>query len=131
MRTYSVILMAVAIGCGKGAAPTAPSAVIPFPEPAPTIDELIKHVPGLPDYLATAAYQSGRASPTTVQTLVSLVQPWDGVRRFQDTLDTYSSFSIMFPADRSSVVVLCNIYNSPESLSNLVMGIRSIMLAAK
>ena len=250
MRTYSVILMAaVAIGCGKGAAPTAPSAVIPFPEPAPTIDELIKPVPGLPDYLATAAYQSGRASPTTVQTLVSLVQPWDGVRRYQysnshailsgaaleqanglryedvvqrdifgpagmsrssfalpsasesfqfpsathpswvyaaggitstaadmnrfnqallnnlfgfgapetfdrsaagvtsfgmgsggggdlrfthaGALDTYSSFSSMFPADRSSVVVLCNIYNSPESLSNLVMGIRSIMLAAK
>jgi CubicO group peptidase (beta-lactamase class C family) len=221
-----------------------------YPEPAPTIDELIKHVPGLPDYLATPAYQSGRTSPTTVATLVSLVQPWDGVRRYKysnshailsgaalqqanglryedvvqrdvfgpagmsrssfalpsasesfqfpslthpswvyaaggitstaadmnrfnqallnnrfgvgaaesfdrsaagvtsfgmgsgggsgdlrfthaGALDTYSSFSIMFPADRSSVVVLCNIYNSPEILLNLVMGIRSIMLAVK
>lgn len=54
-----------------------------FPEPAPTIDELIKHVPGLHDYLATAAYQSGRTSPTTVETLLSLMQPWDGVRRYQ------------------------------------------------
>ena len=41
-------------------------------------------------------------------------------------LDTYSSFSIIFPADRSSVVVLCN-FNS-NALPNFVMGIRSIML---
>src|SRR5688500_9311305 len=54
-----------------------------YPEPAPTIDELIKHIPGLPDYLATPEYQSGRTSPTTAETLVSLVQPWDGVRRNQ------------------------------------------------
>jgi CubicO group peptidase (beta-lactamase class C family) len=54
-----------------------------FAEPAPTIDELIKHVPGLPDYLATPAYQNGRTSPTSVETLLSLIQPWDGVRRNQ------------------------------------------------
>jgi CubicO group peptidase (beta-lactamase class C family) len=226
------------------------SRFLAFPDPAPTIDELIKHVPGLPDYLATPAYQGGRTSPTSVETLVSLIKPWDGVRRYQysnshailvgaalqqangfryedivqrdifgpagmsrssfalpsasesfqfpslthpswvyaaggvtstaadmnrfnqallsnrfgfgavesfdrgaagvtsfgmgsgggsadlrfthaGALDTYSSFSIMFPADRSSVVVLCNIYNSPEILLNLVMGIRSIMLGAK
>jgi CubicO group peptidase (beta-lactamase class C family) len=59
------------------------SAHVPFPEPAPTIDELIKHVPGLPDYLATPAYQSGRTTPTTVDTLLSLIQPWDGIRRNQ------------------------------------------------
>jgi D-alanyl-D-alanine carboxypeptidase len=53
-----------------------------FPEPAPTIDELMKHIPGLPNYLETPAYQNGRTSPTTVQTLLSLIQPWDGVRRF-------------------------------------------------
>ena len=42
-------------------------------------------------------------------------------------LDTYSSFSIMFPADRSSVVVLCNFNNNnPDGLFNFVMGIRSI-----
>ena len=46
-------------------------------------------------------------------------------------LDSYSSFSVIFPADRSSVVVLCNTYNSPQTLLNFVMGIRSIMLAAK
>jgi len=221
-----------------------------YPEPAPTIDELVKHIPGLPDYLATPAYQTGRTSPTTIETLVPLVQPWDGVRRYQysnshailtgaalqqanglryenvvqrdifgpagmsrssfalpsaaesfqfplsthpswvyaaggitstaadmnrfnqallsnrfgfgavesfdrsaagvtsfgmgsgggggdlrfthaGALDTYSSFSIMFPADRSSVVVLCNVYNSPDSFFNFAMGIRSIMLAAK
>jgi len=45
-------------------------------------------------------------------------------------LDTYSSFSIMFPADRSSVVVLCNFNNSNSTdvLFNFVMGIRSLML---
>ena len=54
-----------------------------FAEPAPTIDELIKHIPGLPNYTDTSAYQSGRTSPTTVETLLSLIQPWDGVRRYQ------------------------------------------------
>ena len=220
-----------------------------YPEPAPTLDELIKHIPGLPNYLATAAYQTGRTSPTTVETLLSLVQPWDGIRRYQYSnshhillgavlrqvnglryeevvqrdifgpagmsrssfelppasesfqypspthpswvyaaggitstaadmnrfnqallsnrfgfgpvesfdrsaagvtsfgmgsggvssgdlrfthaggLDNYSSFTIMFPADRSSVVVLCNFNNNnPDSLFTFVMGIRSIML---
>jgi CubicO group peptidase (beta-lactamase class C family) len=224
-----------------------------YPEPAPTIDELIKHVPGLPNYLDTPAYQNGRTSPTTVETLLSLVQPWDGIRRYQysnshailtgaalqqvngvryedvvqrdifgpaamsrssfeippasessgfpfpsDThpswvyaaggvtstaadmnrfnqallsnrfgfgsvesfdrsaagvtsfgmgsgvssgglgfthaggLDSYSSFSIMFPADRSSVVLLCNFNNNnPDGQFSFVMGIRSIMLGAK
>src|SRR3954452_24932561 len=54
-----------------------------YPEPAPTIDELIKHVPGLPNYLDTPAFQNGRTSPTTVATLLSLIQPWDGVRRYE------------------------------------------------
>jgi CubicO group peptidase (beta-lactamase class C family) len=225
-----------------------------YPEPAPTIDELIKHVPGLPNYLETPAFQSGRSSPTTVETLLSLIQPWDGIRRYQysnshailtgaalqhvngvryedvvqrdvfgpagmsrssfaippasesvgypfpsDTdptwvyaaggvtstaadmnrfnqallnnrfgfgavesfdrsaagvtsfgmgsggvssgdlrfthagsLDTYSSFSIMFPADRSSVVLLCNFNNNnPDAQFNFVMGLRGIMLGAR
>jgi CubicO group peptidase (beta-lactamase class C family) len=223
-----------------------------YPEPAPTLDELIKHIPGLPNYLETPAYQNGRTSPTTVATLLTLIQPWDGVRRnqysnshpiltgaalqkvnglrYEDVvqrdifgtagmsrssfalppasesvpfvpgptdptwtyaaggvtstaadmnrfnqallnnvfgfgavesfdrsagvtsfgmgsgssngelrfthaggLDNYSSFSIIFPADRSSVVVLCNFnnFNSTDILFNFVMGIRSIMLAAK
>jgi CubicO group peptidase (beta-lactamase class C family) len=222
-----------------------------FPEPAPTIDELIRHIPGLPNYLATPAYQNGRTAPTTVDTLVSLIQPWDGVRRYQYSnshailtgaalervnglryeeivqrdvfgpagmsrssfvmppasesfpfpspthptwvyaaggvtstaadmnrfnqallsnrfgigavesfdrsaagvtsfgmgsgvssgdlgfthaggLDTYSSFSIMFPSDRSSVVLLCNFNNNnPDVLFNFVMGVRIIMRAAK
>jgi CubicO group peptidase (beta-lactamase class C family) len=213
-----------------------------------TVDELIKHIPGLPNYLETSAFQSGRTSPTTAETLLSLIQPWDGVRRYQYSnshailsgaalqqvnglryedvvqrdifgpagmsrssfamppasesfplpsathpawvyaaggitstaadmnrfnqallsnrfgigavesfdrsaagvtsfgmgsgvgrdlrfthaggLDTYSSFSIMFPADRSSVVVLCNFNgNNPNVLSDFGMGIRSITLA--
>ena len=221
-----------------------------YPEPAPTVDELIKHVPGLPNYLATAAFESGRTSPTTVATLLSLIQPWDGVRRYQYSnshailvgaalqqvnglryeevvqrdifgpagmtrssfvlppesgsfpfpathptwvyaaggvtstaadmnrfnqallsnrfgfgavesldrsptgvtsfgmgsgasggdlrfthaggLDTYSSFSIMFPAGPSSVVVLCNFNNNnTNGLGQFVTGIRSIMLAAR
>ena len=54
-----------------------------YPEPAPTVDELIKHIPGLPDYVSTSAYQNESASPTTVETLLSLIPPWDGVRRYQ------------------------------------------------
>ena len=54
-----------------------------FPEPAPTIDQLIKHVPGLSNYTDTPAYFNGRTSPTTVETLLSLIQPWDGVVRYQ------------------------------------------------
>jgi len=222
-----------------------------YPEPAPTIDELIKHIPGLPNYTDTSAYQSGRTSPTTVETLLSLIQPWDGVRRYQysnshavltgaalaqvnglryeevvqrdifgpagmsrssylippasesfqfpsatdsswvlfgggvtstaadmnrfnqallsnlfgfgavesfdrsaagvtsfgmgsgvsngdlrfthaGALDSYSSFSVLFPADRSSVVVLCNFHS--DVLPDFVMrtgGIRSIMLGGK
>jgi CubicO group peptidase (beta-lactamase class C family) len=218
-----------------------------FPEPAPTLDELIKHIPGLANYLDTPAYQNGRTSPTTVETLLSLIQPWDGVRRFQYSnshailsgavlqkvnglpyeqvvqrdifgpagmsrssftlppesllfsthptwvysaggvtstaadmnrfnqallsnlfgigavesfdrsaagvtsfgmgsgvdssgdlrfthaggLDNYSSYSIMFPVDRSSVVVLCNFNQGPEILGSLVSGLRNIMLATK
>ncbi|MBW8709844.1 MAG: beta-lactamase family protein, partial [Mycobacterium sp.] len=220
-----------------------------YPEPAPTLDELAKHIPGLPNYLDTPAYQNGRTTPTSVETLLSLIQPWDGIRRFQYSnshaillgavlqkvnglpyeevvqrdifgpagmsrssfalppasesfpfpwthpswvysaggvtstaadmnrfnqallnnrfgfgavesfdrsaagvtsfgmgsaasggdlrfthaggLDTYSSFSIMFPADRSSVVVLCNFNNNnPDGLFTFVMGIRSIMLTS-
>jgi CubicO group peptidase (beta-lactamase class C family) len=59
------------------------SRFLSYPDPAPTIDELIKHIPGLPDYLATPAYQSGRTSPAAVETLLSLIQPWDGIRRYQ------------------------------------------------
>ena len=33
-----------------------------FPEPAPTIDQLIKHVPGLANYTDTQTYQFGRTS---------------------------------------------------------------------
>ena len=54
-----------------------------YPEPAPTIDELIKHVPGLPNYLDTPAFANGRTSATTVESLLSLIQPWDGIRRYQ------------------------------------------------
>ena len=46
-------------------------------------------------------------------------------------LDTYSSFSIMFPADRSSVVLLCSFNsNDPEGLFSFVMGIRNLMLGS-
>ena len=225
---------------------------VSFPEPAPTVDELAKHIPGLSNYLDTPAYQSGRTSPTTVETLLSLIQPWDGIRRYQYSnshaillgavlqkvnglryedvvqrdifgpagmsrssfalppasesfqfaaptdstwvysaggvtstaadmnrfnqalldnrfgfgavesfdrsaagvtsfgmgsgggssgdlrfthaggLDNYSSFTIMFPSDRSSVVLLCNFNkNDPDGQFTFVMGLRSIMLAAR
>ena len=56
---------------------------VAFPEPAPTLDELIKHVPGLFNYLETSEYQIGRTSPTTVENILSLIKPWDGIPRFE------------------------------------------------
>jgi CubicO group peptidase (beta-lactamase class C family) len=223
-----------------------------YAEPAPTIDELIKHIPGLPNYADNGAYYSGSQTPTTLENLLSLVPPWDGVRRYQYSnshyvllggalqqvnglrfedviqrdifgpagmsrssftippasesvgvfpslthpswvlygggitstaadmnrfnqallsnrfgfgavesfdrsasgvtgfgmgsgvkngdlgfthaggLDSYSSFTVMFPADRSSFVLLCSFNNNnPDGLFSFVMGLRSIMLAAK
>jgi CubicO group peptidase (beta-lactamase class C family) len=224
---------------------------VAFPEPAPTIDELIKHIPGLSNYTDTFTYQYNNQTPTTLETLLSLVQPWDGVKRYQYSnshpvltaaalqkvngmrweeiiqrdifgpvgmsrssfanppasetvgfpfasktdsswvlygggitstaadmnrfnqallnnqfgfgalesfdrsagvtsfgmgsgaastdlrfthaggLDSYSSFSVIFPADRSSVVLLCNFNNGPDPLFNFVMGMRSTMLSVK
>ena len=56
---------------------------IAYAEPAPTLDELIKHIPGLSNYSNTPAALSGNTSPTTLATLLSLIQPWDGIRRNQ------------------------------------------------
>ena len=55
----------------------------------------------------------------------------NGDLRFAHTglLDAYSSYSVIFPADRASVVVLCNVPGS--GLPNFVLGpggVRSIML---
>jgi D-alanyl-D-alanine carboxypeptidase len=222
-----------------------------YPDPAPTLDELVKHIPGLSNYTDTLAWQTSRNSPTTVEFLLSLVQPWDGIKRYQYSnshaiytgwvleqvnglryedvvqrdifgpagmsrssfaippasesagypfpsqthptwvyaaggftstaadmtrflqalvndqfgfgavesfdrsagvtsfgmgsgfaggdlrfthsggLDSYSSFNVIFPADRSSVVILCNFNNGTTGLSNLMTTIRSIMLSAK
>jgi hypothetical protein len=54
-----------------------------------------------------------------------------GDLRFTHTglVDSYGSYSVIFPADRSSVVVLCNFPSI--ALTNFVLGpggIRSIML---
>lgn len=56
---------------------------VAFPEPAPTIDELIKHIPGLFNYTDTVTYLHGNQTPTTLENLLSLIQPWDGIRRYQ------------------------------------------------
>jgi len=56
---------------------------IAYPEPAPTIDELIKHIPGLSNYTDTFVYQYSNQSPTTLENLLSLIKPWDGVKRYQ------------------------------------------------
>jgi CubicO group peptidase (beta-lactamase class C family) len=61
-----------------------------YAEPAPTIDELIKHVPGLSNYTSSPAYQGGNTSPTTLEHLLSLIQPWDGVRRHQYSNSHYA-----------------------------------------
>jgi CubicO group peptidase (beta-lactamase class C family) len=54
-----------------------------YPEPSPTIDELIKHIPGLFDYKDHALTPGLKTAPANVETLLSLVQPWDGVKRNQ------------------------------------------------
>jgi D-alanyl-D-alanine carboxypeptidase len=61
-----------------------------YAEPAPTLDELIKHIPGLSNFTDTPAYQSGKASPTTLESLLSLIQPWDGIRRNQYSNSHYA-----------------------------------------
>jgi len=61
-----------------------------YAEPAPTIDELIKHIPGLPNFQNTPAYQNGYTSPTTLESLLSLIQPWDGIRRYQYSNSHYA-----------------------------------------
>jgi CubicO group peptidase (beta-lactamase class C family) len=60
-----------------------------YAEPAPTLDELIKHIPGLSNYTSSPAYQ-GNTSPTTLENLLSLIQPWDGVRRNQYSNSHYA-----------------------------------------
>src|SRR5687767_9536858 len=61
-----------------------------YAEPAPTLDELIKHIPGLSNYTSSPAYQGDNTSPTTLEHLLSLIQPWDGVRRNQYSNSHYA-----------------------------------------
>ena len=65
------------------------SRFLTYAEPAPTLDELIKHIPGLSNYTSHPAYQ-GNTSPTTVENLLSLIQPWDGIRRNQYSNSHYA-----------------------------------------
>jgi D-alanyl-D-alanine carboxypeptidase len=60
-----------------------------YAEPAPTLDELIKHIPGLSNYTSSPAYAANSA-PTTVENLLSLIAPWDGVRRNQYSNSHYA-----------------------------------------
>jgi CubicO group peptidase (beta-lactamase class C family) len=60
-----------------------------YAEPAPTVDELIKHIPGLSNYTSSAAY-TGNTAPTTLENLLSLIQPWDGIRRYQYSNSHYA-----------------------------------------
>jgi CubicO group peptidase (beta-lactamase class C family) len=61
-----------------------------YAEPAPTLDELIKHIPGLSNYSDIAAYQGAKASPITLESLLALIQPWDGIRRNQYSNSHYA-----------------------------------------
>jgi CubicO group peptidase (beta-lactamase class C family) len=60
-----------------------------YAQPTPTLDELIKHIPGLSNYTSNPAY-SGNTSPTTLENLLSLIQPWDGIRRNQYSNSHYA-----------------------------------------
>jgi CubicO group peptidase (beta-lactamase class C family) len=65
------------------------SRFLAYAEPAPTVDELIKHIPGLSNYTSTPGY-AGSTAPTTVESLLSLIPPWDGVRRNQYSNSHYA-----------------------------------------
>jgi CubicO group peptidase (beta-lactamase class C family) len=71
------------------------NAFVDFPEPAPTVDELIKHVPGLDDYVLTPEFQNQSNSPTTLDALLSLIRPWDGIRRYQYSSSHYVLLAAM------------------------------------
>ncbi len=66
------------------------SRFLSYAEPAPTIDELIKHIPGLSNYTSSPLYATGNTFPTTLENLLSLIQPWDGVRRNQYSNSHYA-----------------------------------------
>jgi CubicO group peptidase (beta-lactamase class C family) len=66
------------------------SRFLTYAEPAPTIDELIKHIPGLSNYTASPAYGGGNTVPTTLENLLSLIPPWDGVQRNQYSNSHYA-----------------------------------------
>jgi CubicO group peptidase (beta-lactamase class C family) len=61
---------------------------LPGLNPRLTIDELIRHAPGLPNYLETSEYNQYRTLPVSAPELLTIVtrQPWDGVYR-----NTYSN----------------------------------------
>jgi D-alanyl-D-alanine carboxypeptidase len=61
-----------------------------YAAPAPTLDELIKHIPGLSNYTNLPVYQSGKTTPISLESLLSLVQPWDGVKRNQYSNSHYA-----------------------------------------
>jgi hypothetical protein len=70
-----------------------------------------------------------RSAAVTSFGMGSSVQNGDLRFTHAGALDSYSSFSVIFPANRSSVVILCNSPN--PALPNFVLapnGIRSIML---
>ncbi len=69
-----------------------------YAEPAPTIDELIKHIPGLSNYASTPAYAGAKTSPTTLENLLSLIQPWDGIRRHQYSNSHYALLGAVLQA---------------------------------
>lgn len=62
---------------------------VAYAEPAPTLDELIKHIPGLSNYTSHPAY-AGNTTPTTLEHVLSLIMPWDGVRRSQYSNSHYA-----------------------------------------
>lgn len=63
------------------------SAVLPGQsEPSPSLEDLIRHVPGMPSFTDSAEYYLGGTSPISLTSLLALIPPWDGVRRM-----TYSN----------------------------------------
>ena len=62
-----------------------------------------------------------RSAGVTSFGMGSSVQNGDPRFTHSGGLDSYSSFSVIFPADRSSVVVLCNFPGN--GLSNFVLGL--------
>lgn len=151
MHRYLVVLLAVlGTACGRGSTPTALSTAfdaLAIPAGAASVDSLYRIASLTKPITASALRVSERAllinhfgfgaldsfdRSAGVTSFGMGASAPGGDLRFTHSggLDSYSSFNVIFPGDRASVVILCNFPGN--GVLNFVLGVgglRSIMLA--